>query len=548
MSNERQETLLERIGQRASYRAAVPIAIVFVVLLLNISYLATPAWVWDETYYYTLSSGVARWAAAPTLDPDRIREVFREGNAHPPLPLYVMAITSSLFESPPDEVGAPPVDFLLAVRLATCLQFAALALVVFYFVKKEAGALAAVFATVLTVLSPRLFAHSLMATYDVPMALFWLATTVAFYHGMHSKRWAVACALAFGLALLTKVNALLLPLALWPWGLYYHRSRALRAIGWMAALGPLVFFALWPWLWTAPLRHFAEYIVDKFPAGAVPAFILSWTGTEAVAWREPARTLYFGSVRAAGAPWHYPFVMTLLTMPLAVMAGCAACAIAKKREHGPGRELVVLLGWSVLVQLAVFAFVMTPFDGVRLFLAVLPLVSIAAGLGLLRLWECGGAKAAAAVALIVLSPGAEFFVYQPYGMSYFTPVIGGLPGAERLGMEVTYYGEAIDPAGFASINQRARAGERVAYAPMFADLPVLLPFYYTRYGILDGRLAPAAPWQDWDYLMWINRGGAIGPDEREFLTRGRVIHENRLLGVTLSKVLRSHSHFAGDDR
>jgi len=515
----------------------VPVAIVAAVLLLGLIHVSTPAWVWDETYYYTLSSGVGDWLASPSLDAERITEVFREGNAHPPLPLYAMAITGGLLQS---EAG----DFLLAVRLATCIQFAGLALMIYSFVKREAGPAAAGFATALTVLSPRLFAHSLMATYDVPMCLMWVGATIAFYRGMRSKRWAMASGLVFGLALLTKVNAFLLPLALWPWGLYFHRRRALRAIIWMSVAGPLVFFAGWPWLWLAPLRHFAEYIVDKFPAGAVPSFILSWTGTGAIAWREAARTLYFGTVAPGGAPWHYPFVMLILTMPLAVMAGGAASGVAAKREKG-ARPLVALLWWSVLVQLIVFAFAMTPFDGVRLFLPVLPLVSIAAGLGLGRLAGKGRTWAAAAVVLVALSPGAEFLVYEPYGMSYFTPAVGGLPGAERLGMEVTYYGEAVDPAGFAAINTRARAGDSVTYGPMFDELPWLLPFYYTKYGILDPSLDPAAPSDDWDFMIWINRGGAVDAEDRLNLARGRVIHENRLLGVTLSKILESQSHFAG---
>lgn len=537
MSEDNDRGLLERFKRGIAGKAAVPVAIVGAVLLLGLIHVSTPAWVWDETYYYTLSGGVGDWLASPSLDAERVTKVFREGNAHPPLPLYAMAITGRLFQS---EAG----DFLLAVRLATALQFAGLALMIYLFVKREAGPVAAGLATALTVLSPRLFAHSLMATYDVPMCLIWVATTIAFYRGMRSKRWAIISGVVFGLALLTKVNAFLLPLALWPWGLYFHRRKAWRAIVSMAAAGPLVFFAGWPWLWLQPLRHFAEYVVDKFPAGAVPSFILSWTGTETIAWRESARTLYFGTVAPGGVPWHYPFVMLAFVMPLAVMAGGAVSAVAAKRDNA-ARPLIVLLWWSVLVQLFVFAFAMTPFDGVRLFLPVLPLVSVAAGLGLARLWQKSRKWAVAVLILVAVSPGVEFLVYEPFGMSYFTPAIGGLPGAEKLGMEVTFYGEAVDPSGFAAINARARAGDLVTYGPMFDELPVLLPFYYTRYGILDPSLVPAAPTDDWDFMIWINRGGAVGEQDRLNHARGRVIHETRLLGVVLSQVLESQSHFAG---
>ncbi|MHC4713601.1 MAG: ArnT family glycosyltransferase [Planctomycetota bacterium] len=530
MKQEREELPGAPVDTRSAIaKAAVPAAIVLAVLLLALIYISRPAWVWDERYYYTFSAGMRRWFAAPSLDEGTVNAVFREGNAHPPLPIYATAITGALFQ-------ADVTEFLLAVRLSTALQFAGLALLVYLFVKREAGATAGGIAAVLTVFSPRLFAHSLMATYDVPMSLLWVATTVAFYRGMRSRRWAIATGFVFGLALLTKVNALLLPLALWPWGLYFHRKKALPAIGAMCLIGPVVFFAGWPWLWMHPVRNAAEYIVDKFPPGVVPSWFLSLTGTEAIAWRETPKVLYLGKVNPAGAPWHYPFFMLFLTMPVATLAGsCLSAVEAKRRETH--RPLITLLWWSVLVQLLVFAFAMKPFDGVRLFLPVLPLAAMAAGIALGGLLRRGKRTAAAVVVLVLLSPVAEFFVYAPYGMSYFTPLVGGLPGAENLGMEVTYYGEAVDQDGLTALKRRAREGQRVAYAPLFKKLPLLLPSEYIRYGFLKWGLEPVAPSGDWDYLIFINRGGEIDETDRSNLARGEVIHENRLLGVTLSKIL-----------
>ncbi len=530
MKQEREELPGTPVGTRSAIsKAAVPAAIVLAVLLLDLIYISQPAWVWDERYYYTFSAGMRRWFAAPSLDEVTVNAVFREGNAHPPLPIYATAVTGALFQA--DET-----QFLLAVRLATTFQFAGLVLLIYLFVKREAGAAAGGIAAALAAFSPRLFAHSLMATYDVPMCLMWVGTTVVFYRGMQSRRWAVASGFVFGLALLTKVNALLLPLALWPWGLYFHRRKALPAIGAMCLIGPVIFFAGWPWLWMHPIRNTAEYIVDKFPPGAVPSWFLSLTGTEAIAWRETPKVLYFGKVNPGGAPWHYPFVMLLLTMPAATLAGsCLSAVEAKRRE--PHRPLIALLWWSVLVQLLVFAFAMKPFDGVRLFLPVLPLAAMAAGIALGGAARRGRRTAAVIIILMLLSPVTEFFVYAPYGMSYFTPLAGGLPGAEKLGMEVTYYGEAVDQAGLAALNGRAREGQRVAYAPLFKKLPRLLPSEYIRYGFLKWGLEPAAPSEDWDYLIFINRGGAIDETDRSNLARGDVIYENRLLGVTLSKIL-----------
>jgi 4-amino-4-deoxy-L-arabinose transferase-like glycosyltransferase len=279
-----------------------------------------------------------------------------------------------------------------------------------------------------------------------------------------------------------------------------------------------------------------RYVADKFLSGALPQSILAATGTSGIAWRDVIPTLYFGKADPNGPAWHYPFVMTLITMPAAALLGAVGSAFAGKRAPR-ARPLLALLWWSVLVQLAIFAFIAKPYDGVRLFLPAVALSTLAAGIGLASIAAKGRWALAAATALLVVSPGAEVFIYGPYELSYYTPLVGGLPGADRLGFEATYYGEAIDAAGFAAINDRASPGQKVAYAPMFKKNPLWMPANYIKYTFLKAGLAPVAPWKDWDYLIFINRGGSIEPADRDLLAQGTVIHENRLLGVMLSEIL-----------
>jgi 4-amino-4-deoxy-L-arabinose transferase-like glycosyltransferase len=404
-------------------------------------------------------------------------------------------------------------------------------LITYLFLKRVAGAPAGVLGAVLTLFSPRLFAHSLLATYDVPMVLWWMAATFAFYLGMDSRRWAAASGVLFGFALLTKINGFLLPLALWPWGLLFFGKKSIRPIVWQALLGPAMFFAGWPWLWLHPIGNTLNYFAEKLAIGAMPG------AAAGAAWRRVIPTLYFGSASPSGVPWHYPFVMTLFTMPLATILGLVLSALRAKREP-PSRPLAALFAWSVLVQLLIFAFAMKPYDGVRLFAPMLALTASLAALGL-SWFATRGWTALVAVALIaVLSPIAEFFVYQPYGMSYYSPVAGGLPGAHALGMEVTYFGEAITPAQLAAINRLARDGQTVAYAPMFKRLPWRMPVELMRYGYLSPALRPVAPTDRWDYLLFVNRGGEIDACDRENLARSEALAENRLLGVLLSGAYR----------
>jgi len=519
-------------------RIVVPAAIVILTVFLGLTYIPKGALVFDEVYYYTGATSIGKWFLHPVFDKATVDRVFWEAFVHPPLPLYVIIGAEGLFQG---QEG----DFLIAARMASIVELAALALMIYLFVKREAGFAAACFAAAIAMLSPRLFGNALFATCDVALALAWTATTITFYRGMTSRRWAIASGFLFGLALLTKENALLIPLALWPWGIYFHRRASARAIVSMGIAGPLLFYVGWPWLWQHPIANSARFIVDKFLAGHAPQFLVAIAGESAWTWRGVIKTLYFGSISPNGAPWHYALVMTLITMPLAALVGLIASAASVKRDKAV-RSLMALLWWSILMQLLVFSFATKSYDGVRLFLPVLALAAILAGIGLGRIAGRGRFALLCVVVLAILSPGIEFFIYQPYGLSYYSPLVGGLPGATKLGMEATFYGEAIDPAGFAAINERAVDGQKVALSPMFRNLPKHMPSVYIWYTFLRRGLLPAAPTDDWDYLIFVNRGGSIEPQDKDILARGAVIHENRLLGVLLSEVLEKRREIQGE--
>ena len=50
------------------------------------------------------------------------------------------------------------------------------------------------------------------------------------------------------------------------------------------------------------------------------------------------------------------------------------------------------------------------------------------------------------MALVALLVGQGYGVVtlHPFGLSYYNLLVGGLPGAERLGLELTYWGDAVD--------------------------------------------------------------------------------------------------------
>ena len=70
------------------------------------------------------------------------------------------------------------------------------------------------------------------------------------------------------------------------------------------------------------------------------------------------------------------------------------------------------------------------------------------GRGFAAAWDerVGDVRDAAAGRLVafVLAQGYGVVALHPFGLSYYNLLVGGLPGAERLGLELTYWGDAVD--------------------------------------------------------------------------------------------------------
>jgi 4-amino-4-deoxy-L-arabinose transferase-like glycosyltransferase len=126
----------------------------------------------------------------------------------------------------------------------------------------------------LLAMQPAIFYHSHLACFDVAVMSMWLVTTYAYFRSVESKSvsWAVLTGLLYGLELNTKHNAWLLPPALIVHfvltrgrrgllrDLATGRTRLPLALGTMATLGPLVFYATWPWLWFDTGKRLVEYV------------------------------------------------------------------------------------------------------------------------------------------------------------------------------------------------------------------------------------------------------------------------------------------------
>ena len=116
-------------------------------------------------------------------------------------------------------------------------------------------------------------------------------------------------------------------------------------------------------------------------------------------------------------------------------------------RHWRNESLGVLLAGHWLFLMILRALPHTPgHDGVRLFLPAFGVLALLGGLGarsLLDVVRAAGPRSRSSAAL--LEGVVSIAVMMPVPLSYFSPIVGGLPGATKLGMEPTYYWDALSP-------------------------------------------------------------------------------------------------------
>lgn len=67
--------------------------------------------------------------------------------------------------------------------------------------------------------------------------------------------------------------------------------------------------------------------------------------------------------------------------------------------------------------------------------------------------------------ILLLVQGVGVVSTHPFGLSYYNAVVGGLTGAERLGLELTYWNDAVDRVLLDRLVHEAKPGATAALAP-----------------------------------------------------------------------------------
>jgi 4-amino-4-deoxy-L-arabinose transferase-like glycosyltransferase len=484
--------LPERIGWR-DHLIGVALGLVYVAwLLATARSLGFPR---DESVYFRAASEYVRWwlmlfeRGHEALQQGAIDSAFGLNHEHPALMKTLFGFSFWLFH----EKWQVFADSSTAFRLPG-MATAALAIWVIYLFgarawSRRAGAVAAV----LFALMPRVFFHAHLACFDVPITAMWILCVYVHWRAQERRTfaWTLAAGLVFGLALETKHNAWMLPAVLVPHAFFVQRHAIWRALKVgrlslpaslvsMAVLGPIVFLALWPYLWNDTLGR-VEWYVNFFLNHEY--YNIEFLGRN-----------YFGPP----SPKSYLPVMVVATVPTVTLllfllgvverSGIALRRLvawmralwrrrgARKGDTPPrdARETDLLLALAFFVAIGPFFLSKTPiFGGTKHWMPAYPVLALYAGRGFDRLvhamWralprlDTRGRLAAEAVMLacVTLAPLAITAHSHPFGLASYVPLVGGTAGGADLGLNRQFWGYTSENAAEEYLNPDAPRGSTV---------------------------------------------------------------------------------------
>lgn len=422
---------------------------------------------------------------------------------HPPLGRLWLGVWHNIALSwnplMPEEqsTNGPRLIVTSRARVGSVMAFALTVGLVGYAGSRWFGSVGGVVSGLSLVLMPRVFGHAHLASLETVTNLAWTAAVLSILFlwqkpaGLRFRPVAIT-GIFFGILLATKIQAVLLPIPVAVWALYQFRLKAIRPLVIWTVTGFLVFFVCWPWLWFEPLPHLKEY----FARTTERATLYVWYWGERYADKQ--------------VPWHYPFVMSAITIPVGLqllgLAGIFGGGKTASESRGPAwsdrtTQLLLLAGVFPLVLFALPGIAV--YDGVRLFLVAFPLWALMIGRGAGWLTAVVRRRYSSAVAGSVLTiflsaQAVGAVMLSPAWLSYHNLLIGGLPGATAVGMERDYWGGSVTPNLWQQTVQAVPRGSRIYVVPVLhplqlPDVSTQLPLLQ-RHGIelVAGAPAPGA--------------------------------------------------------
>lgn len=417
----------------------------------------------DEGFYFQAAERYRQWFSMLVSEPSRaltramIDRHWGVNHEHP-------ALIKSLFAGSKAWLsGSGLIDQGTVMRLPAMILSSMAVSVTYGWGRVVMGRAGALVAALSFAWMPRVFYHSHLACFDMPMVSIWLITSYAYFRSLHASgwRWILATALLYGLALNTKLNAWFLPVPFvvhwlvrgWlRWG-EAGRFRFPLALPAMLCIGPVIWYLGWPWIWHHTSERLAQYVAFHTNHDYYNMEFLGKT--------------YFEPPMPLGYAW----VMTLATVPgvTILLAGTGVATmlasalrrlraiVAERGEsiHPLPTVLDAGLLWLLCIGVAYgpWVFPSTPiFGGTKHWMVAYPFAALFAGGGFVWLveglfsqWKTAGQRAKVGVpwalgACVLVGSLAMTWQSHPWGLTAYTPLVGGAPGAASLGLNRSFWG------------------------------------------------------------------------------------------------------------
>lgn len=396
----------------------------------------------------------------------------------------VLGITSQIPDfatNPPEQItdfhlrtyfrqaGYNPVQILAQARQVMVLFNTLVFALLFLHLYRLWGAWPASLAAAVLALDPFYIAHQRLLHQDGLMAGLVLLSLAAFAAHQRSGRWqdAAVSGLAAGLAWLTKSPTLLLGpciLGLAAWQAVRQpaarRQVLLGFVAWGLAAA-LIYVALWPKMWVAPVQALTEM----------------WSYAAETAGGEHSGPIFFNGIQyptgelGAASSYFYLFTWLWRGTPVDLLGLLAVIVVLLtwRKADAPRAGLAGLVSFALLFVLAM-SIASKKFD--RYMLPAYAALVLLAGWGLGAVFERArralaqpGSTArqlapyAAAALLLGVQAVSALGVY-PYYLSYYNPVLGGAKAAPDVMM--VGWGEGLDEVAAYLSRQPGIANARVA--------------------------------------------------------------------------------------
>lgn len=552
-------------------RNLVGLSLVILYLLLAIPTLWNVGITWDEPAYFNAAKahGFYFYKVANGTNPlsKDILQLWEYNNQHPPLTKILSSLTWGLALII-SKGSLTLFSSLAAHRIAVVLMTALSLYILYIFTSGIYDLRTGVFATLALIFIPRFFAHSRYIALDVPVAVMWLLTVWCFWRGLHNRKYALLSGVIFGFALSTKLNAFFIPITLSLWFLisFRHEIKAkilsiksdleglsrfdpltITLIS-IFVIAPLVLFLTWPWLWSV-LRRFGLYLKFHATHGHISVYYLGKTYKT--------------------APWHYPFVLTAVTLPIPILIFSLFGAFKGLKRiilSNDGKTFLFLL--NAFIPLLLISLPTPTYDGIRLFMPAFPFIAALAGIGASMLYERAVAQfnskerrwvrvtLTGLIILFLVAPGLHTYVRtDPYEGVYFNSLVGGTGGALKKGFEIEYWQQAYLEAvrwldqqvkgeenlkvyvsvGSAMINfyKHGDIGKIAKNEEKGFDIP---DWIKEQKGILSEKVRLAETRSSADYIMFITRQGAFTNKDWKLFRKKDPIYDFKVDGAPVVQV------------